>query len=52
MKIKVKYAFKDAENERKLRTPGEILEVSEERAEFLVHMKAAEYAEEPTETQN
>lgn len=42
MKIKVKHAFKDAENDLKLRTEGEILEVSEERAEFLVHMKAAE----------
>lgn len=42
MKIKVKHAFKDAENDLKLRTEGEILEVSEKRAEFLVHMKAAE----------
>ena len=42
MKIKVKHAFKDAENDLKLRTPGEILEVSEKRAEFLIHMKAAE----------
>lgn len=42
MKIKVKHAFKDTENDLKLRTEGEILEVSEKRAEFLVHMKAAE----------
>lgn len=51
MKIKVKHAFKDAENDRKLRTPGEIMDVPEKRAAYLVSMNAAEYAEESSETQ-
>ena len=51
VKIKVKHAFKDAENDRKLRTPGEIMDVPEKRAAYLVSMNAAEYAEESSETQ-
>ena len=42
MKIKVKHAFKDMENDLKLRTVGEIMTVPKSRAEYLVSMKVAE----------
>lgn len=46
MKIKVIHDFYDAENDLKLRTEGEILEIPEERAEYLIRMKVAEKTEE------
>lgn len=46
VKIRVIHDFYDAENDLKLRTEGEILETSEERAEYLIRMKVAEKAEE------
>ena len=42
MKIKVKHDFKDRENNLKLRTVGEIMTVTKERAEYLTNMKLAE----------
>ncbi len=42
MKIRVKHDFKDRENNLKLRTVGEIMTVTKERAEYLTNMKLAE----------
>lgn len=42
MKIRVKHDFKDRESNLKLRTVGEIMTVSKERAEYLTNMKLAE----------
>lgn len=42
MRIRVIHDFKDIENNLKLRSVGETMTVSKERAEYLVHMKVAE----------
>ena len=59
VKIRVIYEFRDIEHDLKLRKIGETMEVTKERAEYLVKMKVAEYAdskdsnpEKPIETQN
>lgn len=42
MRIRVIHDFKDIENNLKLRSVGETMTVSKERAEYLAHMKVAE----------
>ena len=42
MRIRVIHDFKDIENNLKLRSVGETMTVSKEKAEYLVHMKVAE----------
>lgn len=42
MKIRVIHDFYDKENDLKLRSVGDALTVSKDRAEYLVHMKVAE----------
>ena len=42
MKIRVIHDFYDKENDLKLRSVGETMTVSKERAEYLTHMKVAE----------
>ena len=42
MRIRVIHDFKDMQNDLKLRTVGETMTVSKERAEYLAHMKVAE----------
>lgn len=58
MKVRVRHNFKDTENGLRLRTVGEILEVSEERGRYLISMRVAELMKEkggdpisPSETQ-
>ena len=42
VKIRVKHEFYDKENDLKLRSVGDTLTVSKDRAEYLVRMKIAE----------
>ena len=42
VRIRVIHDFKDMQNDLKLRTVGETMTVSKERAEYLAHMKVAE----------
>lgn len=42
VRIRVIHDFKDIENNLKLRSVGETMTVSKERAEYLAHMKVAE----------
>lgn len=42
VKIRVKHEFYDKENDLKLRSVGDTLTVSNDRAEYLVRMKIAE----------
>ena len=58
VKIRVLHEFKDAQNNLKLRTVGEIMTVAKDRADYLVSMKVAEIIdkeggdpESPSETQ-
>ncbi len=58
MKIRVLHEFKDAQNNLKLRTVGEIMTVAKDRADYLASMKVAEIISEegddpksPSETQ-
>ena len=58
MRIRVIHDFKDTQNDLKLRSVGETMTVSKERAEYLVSMKVAEIISEeggdpesPSETQ-
>ena len=42
VRIRAIHDFKDMQNDLKLRSVGEIITVSKERAEYLAHMKVAE----------
>lgn len=48
--VKVKRPFFDREHDLKLREPGEVLEVNQQRAQKLISMKLAEPTEKKADT--